>query len=114
MRFIGLAGARGRPNHPKNKSAAAERSTPSLHPKARIGHNATIDAQGDAMRKRKKYEKFTPRAATPKDEQAKELVRMADALATYQGPITKCPPGSVEDSALSASARVAKRPSRVR
>ena len=84
----------------------------SLHPKARIGHNATIDAQGDAVRKRKKYEKFKPRAATPKDERAKERKRMAEALAAYQGPITKCPPGSVENSALSASARVAKRSSR--
>jgi hypothetical protein len=67
------------------------------------------------MRKRKKFmqrKKFTPRAKRPKDEQAKERNRMADALAAYQGPITKCPPGSVEDPALSASARVAKRPSR--
>ena len=67
------------------------------------------------MRKRKKFtqqKKFTPRAARPKDEQAKERKRMADALAAYKGPITQCPPGSVEDSALSASARVAKRPSR--
>ena len=64
------------------------------------------------MRKRKKYEKFTPRAATPKDERTKERERMTEALAAYHGPITKCPSGSVEDSALSASARVAKRPSR--
>ena len=70
------------------------------------------DAQGDAMRKPKKYEKFKPRAATPKDEQAKERERMAEALAAYQGPITKCRPGSVQDPALSASVRVAKRPSR--
>jgi hypothetical protein len=68
--------------------------------------------RGDAMRKRKKYEKFKPKAATPKDEQAKERNRKAEALAAYQGPITKCPSGSVQDSALSASARVAKRPSR--
>jgi hypothetical protein len=64
------------------------------------------------MRKRKKYEKFTPKAATPKDEQAKERERMAEALAAYQGPITKCAPGRVQHPALSASARVAKRPSR--
>jgi hypothetical protein len=67
------------------------------------------------MRKRKNLtqrKKFTPRAARPKDEQAKERERMAEALAAYQGPITKCPSGSVQDSALSASARVAKRPSR--
>jgi hypothetical protein len=73
------------------------------------------DAQEDAMRKRKNLtqrKKFTPRAARPKDEQAKERKRMAEALAAYQGPITKCPPGSVEDSALSASAQVAKRSSR--
>ena len=64
------------------------------------------------MRKPKKYEKFKPRAATPKDEQAKERERMAEALAAYQGPITKCRPGSVQDPALSASTWVAKRPSR--
>ena len=64
------------------------------------------------MRKPKKYEKFTPRAKRPKDEQVKERERMAEALAAYQGPITKCRPGSVQDPALSASARVAKRPSR--
>jgi hypothetical protein len=58
-------------------------------------------------RKRKMWKKYTPR-----DERAKERERMAEALATYQGPITKCPPGSVQDSALSASARVAKRSSR--
>ena len=71
--------------------------------------------QGDAMLKRKKFtqrKKFAPRADRPKEERAKERERMAEALAVYQGPITKCPPGSVEDSALSASARVAKRPSR--
>ena len=34
---------------------------------------------------------------------------MAEALAAYQGPITKCPPGSVQHPALSASARMAKR-----
>ena len=73
---------------------------------------APVDAQGDAMRKQKK---LTQRKKyTPKDEQAKERERMAEALAAYQGPITKCPPGSVEDPALSASARMAKRPSRVR
>ena len=67
------------------------------------------------MRKPKKFtrrKKYTPRAKRPKDERAKERERMTEALAAYQGPITKCPPGSVEDSALSASARVAKRSSR--
>ena len=67
------------------------------------------------MRIRKKFtqrKKFTPRARRPKEEQAKERERMADALAAYQGPITKCPPGSARDKALSASARVAKGPSR--
>jgi hypothetical protein len=70
-------------------------------------------AAGDAMLKRKKFtqrKKFTPRADRPKEEQAKERERMAEALAAHQGPITKCPPGSVR--ALSASGRVAKRPSR--
>jgi hypothetical protein len=56
--------------------------------------------------------KFAPRADRPKDEQAKERQRMAEALAAYQGPITKCQPGSAQRRALSASARVAKRPSR--
>jgi hypothetical protein len=70
--------------------------------------------RGDAMRKRKKFtqwKKYTPRATRPKDERAEERERMAEALAAYQGPVTKCPPGSVHP-ALSASARVAKRPSR--
>ena len=47
--------------------------------------------------KRKKFtqqKKFMPRAVRPKEEQAKERERMAEALAGYQGPITKCPPGS--------------------
>jgi hypothetical protein len=61
------------------------------------------------MRKQKKFtqgKKFMPRADRPKDRQAKEHERMAEALAAYQGPITKCPPGS-------ASNRVAKsRPTR--
>ena len=59
------------------------------------------------MQKQKKFtqqKKFIPRAVRPKEEQAKERERMAEALAGYQGPITKCPPGS-------APARVAKRPS---
>ena len=59
------------------------------------------------MMKRKKFTQqklFTPRADGPKKERAKERERMAEALKAYQGPITKCPPGS-------ASARVAKRPS---
>jgi hypothetical protein len=65
------------------------------------------------MRKRKKHtqrKEFTAGADRPKDERAKE--RMAEALAAYQGPITKCPPGSARDRALSASARVAKGSSR--
>jgi hypothetical protein len=69
--------------------------------------------QGDAMLKRKKFtqrKKFAPRADRPKEERAKERERMAEALAAYQGPITICPSGSVR--ALSASGRVAKRPSR--
>jgi hypothetical protein len=51
-----------------------------------------------------------PGAASNLATEARE--RMADALAAYQGPITKCPPGSARDKALSASARVAKGPSR--
>jgi hypothetical protein len=65
------------------------------------------------MRKQKKFtqqKKFVPRAVRPKDEQAKE--RMAEALAAYRGTITKCPPGSARDRALSSSNRVAKGPSR--
>jgi hypothetical protein len=65
------------------------------------------------MRKRKKFKQrveFTSGTDRPKDEQAKE--RMAEALAAYQGPITKCPSGSARDRALSASHRVAKGPSR--
>ena len=49
------------------------------------------------MRKQKKFtqqKKFMPRAVRPKEEQAKERERMAEALAGNQGPITKCPPGS--------------------
>ena len=67
------------------------------------------------MLKRKKFThwmKFTPSADRPKEDRATERDRMADALAAYQGPITKCPSGSARDSALSASARLAKRPSR--
>jgi hypothetical protein len=67
------------------------------------------------MLKRKKFthwKKFTPGADSPKEERAKEHERMAEALAAYQGPITKCPPGSAHDKALSASSRVAKGPSR--
>jgi hypothetical protein len=47
------------------------------------------------MRKRKKstqQKKFIPRPDRPKEERAKERERMAEALAAYQGPITKCPP----------------------
>ena len=58
------------------------------------------------MRKQKKmftqWKKFTPWADRPKDAQAKERERMAEALAAYQGPIIKCPP---------PPGRVAKRPS---
>jgi hypothetical protein len=67
------------------------------------------------MRKQKKLtqrKKYTPKVDWPKDWQAKERERMAEALAAYQGPITKCPSGSVRDRALSASNRVAKGPSR--
>ena len=71
---------------------------------------------GDAMRKRKKstqQKKFTLRPDDrPKEERAKERERMAEALAAYHGPITKCPPGSDKDRALSASNRLAKGPSR--
>jgi hypothetical protein len=65
------------------------------------------------MRKQKKFKqqkKFISRAVRPNDARAKE--RMADALAAYQGPITKCPPGSAQKRALSASTNVAKGPSR--
>jgi len=64
------------------------------------------------MLKRKKFtqrKKFTPRTDRPKEERAKERERMAEALAAYQ--ITKCRPGS-GGTALSASNRLAKRPSR--
>ena len=67
------------------------------------------------MLKRTKFtqrKKYTPRVDWPKEEQATERERMAEALAAYQGPITKCPPGSARDRALSASNRVAKGPSR--
>jgi hypothetical protein len=54
------------------------------------------------MRKRKKFTQrieFKPKADRPKDEQAKE--RMAEALAAYRGPITKCQPESELKSVLS-------------
>ena len=63
------------------------------------------------MLKRKKFthwRKFTPGADSPKEEQAKERERMAEALAAYRGPVTKCPSGSARERALSASNRVAK------
>jgi len=60
------------------------------------------------MPKQKKFTHYTPRANRPKDWQAKEDERMAEALAAYQGPITKCPQAGVRDRALSTSARVAK------
>jgi hypothetical protein len=62
------------------------------------------------MRKRNKFKyraEFTSGTDRPKDEQAKD--RMEEALAAYQGPITKCPPESELKSALSASSNVAKR-----
>jgi len=68
---------------------------------------------GDAMLKGKKYTHYTPRADRPKDWQAKAREHMAEALAAYQGPITKCPPDSSRHRALSASSRVAKGPSRL-
>ena len=62
------------------------------------------------MLKRKKFtQRIELRAKRPKEEQAKERERMAEALAAYQGPITKCPPGSARDRALSAPNRVAGR-----
>jgi len=67
------------------------------------------------MRKRKKstqQKKFIPRPDRPKEARAKERERMTEALAAYQGPITKCQPGSDKDRALSASNRLAKGPSR--
>jgi hypothetical protein len=67
------------------------------------------------MRKRKKITQrkmFTPRAYTPKEEQARERERMTEALAAYRGPITKCPPENAQKRVLSASANVAKGPSR--
>jgi hypothetical protein len=64
------------------------------------------------MLKGKKYTHYAPRADRPKDHQAKEHELMAEALAAYQGPITKCPPGSARDRMWSASSRVAKGPSR--
>ena len=70
-------------------------------------------AQGDAMGKRKKFTqwiKFEPKADRPKDEQAQD--RMAEALAAYRGPITKCSPKSAQARKLSASAQVSKRWSR--
>jgi len=64
------------------------------------------------MLRGKKYTHYTPRADRPKDWQAKARERMAEALAAYQGPVTKCPAESAHDKALSASSRVAKRPPR--
>jgi hypothetical protein len=58
------------------------------------------------MLKQKKFThwmQFTPKADKPKERE-----RMSEALAAYQGPIIKCPPGSARDRALSASSRVAK------
>jgi hypothetical protein len=67
------------------------------------------------MRKQKKFaqqKKFIPRTVRPKEERAKERELMAEALAAYQGPITKCPSGSARNRTLSASNRVAKGRSR--
>jgi hypothetical protein len=71
-----------------------------------------VGRNGDRMSnvRRKKYTQrieFARRTDKPKDEQAKE--RMAEALAAYQGPITKCPPESELKNALSASSNVSKR-----
>jgi hypothetical protein len=63
------------------------------------------------MRRQKKLtqrKKYTPRVDWPKEQRAKERERMAEAMAAYQGPITKCPQGSAQNKALSASSRVAK------
>ena len=54
------------------------------------------------MRKRKKSTQQKKFILRPKEDRTKERERMAEALAAYQGPITKCPPGSGR----------AKRPSR--
>jgi hypothetical protein len=65
------------------------------------------------VRKRKKSTqrvKFTSGTDRPKDERAKD--RMAEALAAYQGPITKCQPESAQANELSASSKVSKRWSR--
>ena len=64
------------------------------------------------MRKRKKSTQQKKFILRPKEDRTKERERMAEALAAYQGPITKCPPGRDKDRALSASNRVAKGPSR--
>jgi hypothetical protein len=64
------------------------------------------------MRKRKKSTQQKKFILRPKEDRTKERERMAEALAAYQGPITKCPPGSDKDRALSASSRLAKGPSR--
>jgi hypothetical protein len=67
------------------------------------------------MRKQKKFKQrkeFTAGTDKPKDEPAKE--RMAEALAAYQGPVTKCPPESAQKRALSASSNVAKGASKPR
>ena len=76
------------------------------------------DAQGgDAMRKQMKFtqrKKYTPGADRPRDDRAKEREQMEQALAAYQGPITKCQPESAQRRALSASANVAKGPSKPR
>ena len=64
------------------------------------------------MRKRKKSTQQKKFILRPKEDRTKERERMAEALAAYQGPITKCPPGSDKDRALSASNRLAKGPSR--
>jgi len=64
------------------------------------------------MRKRKKSTQQKKFILRPKEDRTKERQRMAEALAAYHGPITKCPPGSDKDRALSASNRVAKGPPR--
>ena len=69
------------------------------------------------MRKQMKFtqrKKYTPRADRPNEQRAKERELMAKALAAYQGQITKCQPESAQGRALSASANVAKGPSKPR
>jgi hypothetical protein len=54
--------------------------------------------------------KYTPRSDRPNEQRAKEL----ELMEQDQGPITKCQPESAQGRALSASANVAKGPSKPR